>query len=192
MAIYDALIVISWLVLVAYWAISAINAKRNISGGWAWRREIGLRLGILALAFLVWRIWGNTHVLRIARPYMVNTNLAAGFVGAGFCVLGAGIAIWARVHLGKNWGMPMSRKANPQLVTSGPYAYVRHPIYSGIILAVLGSAIGNSVLWVIPLILLGSYFVYSAQQEEKLMGALFPDTYSAYVKRTKALIPFIL
>ncbi len=192
MAVYNLLIVISWLVLIAYWAISAISAKRNIGGGWAWRREIGLRLGILVLVLLALRIWGSIHPLRNARSHMVNMNLAVGFAGAGLCMLGVGFAVWARICLGRNWGMPMSRKANPALVTNGPYAYVRHPIYSGIILAILGSAIGESMLWVIPFILSGSYFVYSARQEEKLMGELFPETYPAYMKRTKMLIPFIL
>ena len=51
--------------------------------------------------------------------------------------LGLGLAIWARAHIGRNWGLPMSRKAYPELVTSGPYAVIRHPIYVGILLAAL-------------------------------------------------------
>jgi len=62
-----------------------------------------------------------------------------GGVGVALCALGIGLAIWARTYLGRNWGMPMSRKENPELVTSGPYAYVRHPIYTGLLIAMLGS-----------------------------------------------------
>jgi protein-S-isoprenylcysteine O-methyltransferase Ste14 len=88
--------------------------------------------------------------------------------------------------------MPMSRKENPELVTSGPYAYVRHPIYTGMLIAMLGSAIGESAFWLIPLILFGLYFVHSARIEEKLMIEQFPEQYSRYMQRTKMLFPFIL
>lgn len=88
--------------------------------------------------------------------------------------------------------MPMAEKAGPELVMDGPYAYIRHPIYAGLILAMLGSAIGQNVLWAIPLIFAVPYFVYSSRQEEKLLTGQFPRQYPAYMKRTKMLIPFIL
>ena len=70
-----------------------------------------------------------------------------GWTGVALCLLGFGLAINARRHLGRNWGTPMSRKEQPELVTSGPYALIRHPIYTGLILAMLGSAIGVNVFW---------------------------------------------
>ena len=88
--------------------------------------------------------------------------------------------------------MPMSRKENPELVTSGPYAYVRHPIYTGILIAMLGSAIGASAFWLIPLVLLGIYCVYSARREEKRMMEQFAEQYLQYMSRTKMLVPFLL
>lgn len=102
-----------------------------------------------------------------------------GLAGVGFCALGVGLAILARTYLGRNWGMPMSRKENPELVTSGPYALVRHPIYGGMLLAMLGSTLGESVFWVLPFILFGIYFIYSATREERLMVRQFPDRYPA-------------
>ena len=125
------------------------------------------------------------------RVYVVNTNLIAGFVGAALCACGVTLAIWARVCLGRDWGMPMEEKAHPELVTEGPYATIRHPIYAGIILAILGSAIGQSVLWAIPLLIIGPYFVYSAGRKEKMMTEQFPNQYPAYLKRTRMIIPFI-
>jgi protein-S-isoprenylcysteine O-methyltransferase Ste14 len=86
----------------------------------------------------------------------------------------------------------MEEKTRPELITGGPYAYVRHPIYAGFILAILGSAIGQSISWVIALLIVGPYFVYCALREEKQMVELFPRQYSAYMTRTKMLIPFIL
>src|SRR5258708_3671779 len=82
------------------------------------------------------------------RQFLAETQRSAshsiflGWTGVALCVLGFGLAINARWHLGRNWGMPMSRKEQPELVTSGPYAHLRHPIYTGLILAMLGCTIG--------------------------------------------------
>jgi len=85
----------------------------------------------------------------------------------------------------------MSVKENPDLITTGPYSYIRHPIYSGMALAMLGSVLASSVLWIVVLIIVGIYFVYGATREEALMLKQFPDTYPAYKRRTKMFIPFI-
>src|SRR6185312_8194183 len=98
------------------------------------------------------------------------------------------MAVWARFHLGRNWGMPMSVQENAELVTSGPYAYVRNPIYSGILLAMLGSAIVTGPWWLVILVIAGTHFVYSAKQEEALLVEQFPGTFQAYRARTKMLI----
>jgi len=87
--------------------------------------------------------------------------------------------------------MPMTEKVDPELVTTGPYSRVRHPIYSGIILAMIGTAIAVSWYWLLAVILLGGYFVYSAVNEERYMAGLFPDTYPAYKRSTKMLLPFV-
>lgn len=86
--------------------------------------------------------------------------------------------------------MPMSRKENPALVMTGPYAYVRHPIYGGILLAMAGSTIGGSVVWVLPLVFFGAYFVYSARREEQMMVSQFPQEYPAYMERSNMLVPW--
>jgi len=192
MTISHWLILALWLVLIAFWAISAAGVKRNVNGARVWRREIGLRLGILAFVLLALRIPAFRQALRNAGLYAVNTSMLMGLIGVAFCALGVGLAITARVYLGRNWGMPMSQKENPELVTTGPYAFIRHPIYTGIFLAMLGSTIGLSLIWLLPLILVGAYFVFSAQREEKLMLEQFPQRYPAYMKRTKMLLPFVL
>jgi protein-S-isoprenylcysteine O-methyltransferase Ste14 len=106
--------------------------------------------------------------------------------------LGLGLAIFARINLGRNWGAPMSRKQEPELVTSGPYAVIRHPIYSGIMLAMLGSAMGQSAVWWLLLICYGAYFIYSARRKEEFMSAQFGEAYRAYRRRTRMLMPFVL
>lgn len=112
-------------------------------------------------------------------------------IGLAIFVLGLALAVWARVYLGRNWGMPMSQKADPELVTSGPYHSIRHPIYTGVILAMIGTTIAVSLYWLIAVALIGCYFIYGAVVEERSMTQLFPDSYPADKRSTKMLIPFI-
>ena len=105
---------------------------------------------------------------------------------------GIALAVWARVQLGRNWGMPMTQKAEPELITSGPYRFVRHPIYSGLLAGLLGTALASNLIGLIVVAILGVYFYYSASVEEKNLTATFPAAYPAYRARTKMLIPFVL
>jgi len=77
-------------------------------------------------------------------------------------------------------------------VTTGPYAYVRHPIYGGMLLAIIGSAIGQSLFWLLPLVVYGPQFIVSARREEILLLEQFPHRYRDYMKRTRMLLPFVL
>ena len=115
-----------------------------------------------------------------------------GAIGAVVFAAGIALAIWARIHLGRNWGMPMSQKAEPELVTSGPYRFVRHPIYSGLLAGILGTALVENLIGLIAVAVLGAYFYYSASVEEKNLTATFPAAYPAYRSRTKMLVPFVL
>ncbi len=178
-----------WLVLFAYWMVAAIGAKRNVGTRLRWTKN-GLRLGVIVLSLLALRMVPLVrHALQDAQAYVAGSVLI-GAIGVVFCVLGVGLALWARVHLGRNWGMPMSTKESPELVTTGPYAFVRHPIYTGILLAMLGSTVGENAFWVLPFVLFGAYFVYSARREEELMIEHFPEQYPAYMQRTNMLLPF--
>jgi len=77
-------------------------------------------------------------------------------------------------------------------VTSGPYRLVRHPIYSGILLAGVGTAVALRWSWIVAPVLAGIYFVYAATVEERYLTQQFPDDYPAYRRSTKMLVPFIL
>jgi protein-S-isoprenylcysteine O-methyltransferase Ste14 len=114
-----------------------------------------------------------------------------GALGATVCAVGVAFAVWARLHMGSNWGMPMTKHAHSDLVTSGPYSVIRHPIYSGIVLATVGSALAGHQSWLVSLVILGSYFVFSAGIEEKQMLKKFPGQYPAYKKKTKKFIPYL-
>jgi protein-S-isoprenylcysteine O-methyltransferase Ste14 len=192
MTIFNWIIVALWLALVLVWAVSALSAKRDIGGNRALWRAVAIRLalGVVALVALRMLMFGPARPA--IRSLMVEHNPVAGLVGVLLCGLGVAIAIAARLTLGRNWGMPMSQKEDPELVTTGPYAVVRHPIYAGLLLAVIGSVIGLSVLWLVPLIGMGSYFVHAARREEALMLARFPEQYPAYLSRTYMLVPFLI
>jgi protein-S-isoprenylcysteine O-methyltransferase Ste14 len=191
MTIYDWIIAACWLVFVAVWAVMGVRAKRPV-GARHWRREGWLRIAVAALLLIGLSLPPVRHVLHGMRAAAAGAGLLVGPLGAGLCALGIGLAIWARVYLGRNWGMPMSRQADAELITGGPYAYVRHPIYTGMLLAMLGSAIANSPVWLVALVPFGLYFVYSARAEEKLMLEQFPEQYRDYMARTKMLVPFLV
>jgi protein-S-isoprenylcysteine O-methyltransferase Ste14 len=174
-----SVILIIWGVFWLYWLIAAVGAKEGTRSR-RWRIP-GL---LLILVVIVERVFG-----RHGEP---AHSVAFQVVGMIVFLSGLALAVWARVYLGRNWGMPMTRKAEPELVTTGPYKYVRHPIYSGLLLGVLGTALAVNIYWLIALVLAGAYFIYSARIEEGLMESAFPTTYDDYKSKTKMLIPFVL
>jgi protein-S-isoprenylcysteine O-methyltransferase Ste14 len=186
---FHAIIPALWLVFAIYWGISALSAKRSL-GITPWWRQGVLRGGVVVLIIAALRFSGAGPLLRAAHIYQAHSILL-GAIGVTLVLAGVGLAVYARVYLGRNWGMPMSRKEEPELVTGGPYAIVRHPIYTGIILAMLGSAIGESLFWAVLLIVFAPYFVYSARREEELMCEQFPAQYPAYMRRTKMIVPLV-
>ncbi len=189
MSIAQGIIAACWFAFVAYWTISGFRAKADLGP----RPGAGSAapLGLAVLALIVAHVPPLDDVLAQAQAYAA-TNAAMGIAGVVLCVLGVGLAIAARAALGRNWGMPMAQKANPKLVTRGPYAFARHPIYGGMLLAMLGSAIGASATWAPAVVLFGAYFLYSARREESFMRAQFPEQYPAYMRRTWMLVPFLL
>jgi protein-S-isoprenylcysteine O-methyltransferase Ste14 len=173
-------IAIAWIAFWVYWFASAVGVKEGRTD----RRRIPLN-GLSALAVLL--------LLRVFRggSLAVHSQILEA-IGAVVFVSGIALAIWARVHLGRNWGMPMTQKAEPELVTSGPYRFVRHPIYTGLLVGVLGTALVENLIGLPIVAILGVSFYYSASVEERNLIATFPTAYPAYRKGTKMLIPFVL
>jgi len=179
----DIIIGVGWIVFWAYWLVMAAPAKAGRS---RWTQFAGVRVAIILVILVLIRLRVfKVHGAATANPWLLGIGLA-------IFVLGLALAVWARMYLGRNWGMPMSQKADPELVTTGPYGRIRHPIYSGIILGMVGSAIAVSPYWLIAVAIVGAYFLVSAVVEERTMAKLFPAAYPPYKRATKILIPYVL
>ncbi len=178
----DTVILVGWIAFWIYWLVASANVK---AGSTRWGRFAGFRIGVILVVLLLLR----TRLLKGHSG--VHDPLLWG-IGLALFVLGLALAVWARVYIGRNWGMPMSRKQDPELVTTGPYHAIRHPIYSGMILAMIGTAIAVSWYWVIAVALMAAYFIVSAVHEERYMAEQFPGAYPDYKRSTKMLVPFIL
>lgn len=173
---------VGWAAFWLYWLVAAFSMKR---GRRPWSRELRIRAIIAVVVILLIR-------LGAFRGHSLNTDPWPAGIGLVLFALGLGFAISARLHIGRNWGTPMTQKDEPELVTSGPYHLVRHPIYSGILTAGVGTAVALSWLWLTAVALAGVYFLYSAMVEERYMTDQFPDSYPVYKHSTKMLVPFIL
>ncbi len=112
-------------------------------------------------------------------------------LGVVLCVAGLGFSVWARRHLGRNWGVPMSLKEGHELVTTGPYALVRHPIYTGILFALFGTVLAGGMLALLFFVFFCPYFLYAMWTEDRLMTGQFPGEYAEYKRRTKLVIPWV-
>jgi protein-S-isoprenylcysteine O-methyltransferase Ste14 len=145
---------------------------------------LGIRVVIVALVLVVVSAGGFRHAGADWAPWRAG-------VGLLLFALGLGLAVWARRHIASNWGTPMSQKDDPELVTSGPYHLIRHPIYSGLLLAGAGTAVALSWRWLIVVAVAGAYFVYSATVEERYLSEQFPTAYRQYQQSTTMLVPFV-
>ena len=104
---------------------------------------------------------------------------------------GLAFAVWARAHLGRNWSGAVTVKQGHELVRSGPYAYLRHPIYAGLLAAVLGTALASGTVHAaLAFAIIAAALLWKVRTEEAFMRATFPGEYERYRAAVPALIPF--
>jgi len=183
MYVIDYVIYGLWIAFWVAWLMAALSAKPAARS--RMRPFVGFRIALFVIVYLVIR----SGVIKGQQPFVSDPVLQG--IGMALILMGLGLAVWARVHLGRNWGTPMSEKVDAELVTTGPYQYIRNPIYSGIILAGIGTTVGVSWYWVVGVVLMAAYFIYSATAEARIMARRFPETYPGYRRSTKMLIPLI-
>ena len=177
----ELVFVVGWAGFWLYWLVAAVSVNR---GRVPWARGLPIRAVIVVAVIVLVRVG-------VLRGRGLSTDPWRAGVGLVLFASGLAFAIWARVRIGRNWGMPMTQKDQPELVTGGPYRLVRHPIYSGILVAGIGTAVALSWRSLTLVVLVGVYFVYSATVEERYLTERFPDAYPAYRRSTKMLVPFI-
>jgi protein-S-isoprenylcysteine O-methyltransferase Ste14 len=184
---YGYIIVASWFVLITVWVLGSFTAKPDVGSGqrtvrWLWQLSL--------LGLLIFALAQNPHddAALLERAFF-NFGPALGWVGALLTVIGVALAIWARFKLGRNWGR--LQKEDPVLVTSGPYTYIRHPLYAGAMLALFGSALTGSIVAIVYFIAGIIYCLHRINQEEHAMLSLFPGQYPIYKVRTKKVVPFV-
>jgi len=178
---------ICWLLFLAYWIITAFKVKAVVERQTP-RAAFSYKLPtLLGGLWLWWPDWcpGFSQLL-YDRPEWLR------LLAALICVSGLVVAFWARATLAGNWSSNVTFKQNHELIQTGPYRWARHPIYTGLLLMALGTAllIGRLGSW-LGLVLLTLGFWIKLKYEEELMLRHFPDTYPAYQKRVKALVPFL-
>jgi|SRR5450755_108217 protein-S-isoprenylcysteine O-methyltransferase Ste14 len=175
-----------WLILLAYWAISAFRVRPTQRA-----EPSASRLAILTIVIVAFTI--------LFGPWLRSSLLGERFVpdvpeirylGIVLVWMGIGIAIWARYHLGEYWSARVTIKVEHKLIDSGPYAYIRHPIYSGVLLALVGTALAVGV-WrsLIAFFLILAVYVLKARREESMLTGELGETYQEYRNRTGMLIP---
>jgi protein-S-isoprenylcysteine O-methyltransferase Ste14 len=181
------LIAVCWIIFFAYWLTSAFVAKATAERQ-SWRGILANRTPIwIGCLFFFWP--------RFPRPLsiqLIPDLRFAGQLGAVICVLGLAGALWSRRTLGRNWSSNVTFKQGHDLIQRGPYRWVRHPIYSSMLLMFLGTAL----LYDRFSSLVGFLFFFGGlwiklRQEERLLIKHFPE-YNSYKSKVKALVPFLL
>lgn len=178
-----------WIVFLVYWQIKAANTKTTQRLEPAASRILRLLIFAIAMVLLL--------TTRIPLPWLYLELWPVGlwpfWLGAAVTIAGLLFAVWARVYLGRNWSRSVTIKKDHDLITTGPYARIRHPIYTGILIGLAGTAIALSqVRGIIVLALFFIAFWIKLRMEEEWMRSQFGEKYAAYVDRTAALVPFLL
>jgi protein-S-isoprenylcysteine O-methyltransferase Ste14 len=176
-----------WLAWLIYWVRMAFSAKRTVErGGFFAYRLVG---GAVLVSLVV-----AGHLLHIAaHSHLWHTSLGLGIVTDVVVAAGAAFTVWARVTLAGNWSAEVTFKADHELIESGPYALVRHPIYTGLLAMALGAVVnyGEPLGFAVFATVCAALW-WKARLEEQIMSRHFADAYADYKQRVRAIIPFVL
>ena len=175
-----------WLLWLGYWLVAAVGAKRTE------RRESPMSrlLHLLPLALAAWLLWVRQLPWHWLQRSLIPWSPLLFWIGAAVTVAGLLFTVWARVYLGRNWSATVTLKQDHELVQGGPYALVRHPIYTGLLLGFIGSALARDE-WrgVLAVLIAGLALWRKFRLEERWMIERFGTAYRDYARRVPALIP---
>jgi protein-S-isoprenylcysteine O-methyltransferase Ste14 len=185
---FESFFPILWIAFLLYWQIKAAGTKTTK------RLEPAASRILRAFAFLIVIVLLSTTRIPLRWLYLQlwPSGIWPFWVGAAFTIAGLLFAVWAREHLGSNWSRSVTVKQGHELITTGPYTAVRHPIYTGILTGFLGTAIAISqVRGVIVFVLVFLVFWAKLRMEEEWMRSEFGETYATYAHQTAALVPHL-
>ena len=185
--VYNYLIEAMWLGWAIYWRFASLNVKKTTR-----LEPLGSRLTHMAplIAGVFLLLWPVRTGVLFERTW--PGSYFTFWTGTVLVAYGLGFAIWARRVLGRNWSGLVTLKEDHQLIQEGPYRWVRHPIYTGLLLAFLGSAIAIGE-WrgILAFVLAFAAFDIKRRIEERWMKEVFGTSYEQYQKRVRALIPLV-
>lgn len=174
-----------WMAWLAIWLLAALRVKRTQQ-----RESVSSRLPYVVLNLAAfWLMFFD-----VPQPWLhtrlFSPNLWTNSLGIALTALGLAFALWARVYLGTNWSGAVTVKVGHKLVRTGPYRWVRHPIYLGMILGMLGTAlVRHQLRGAIAVVLAYVGFKLKSKIEEQTMSATFGTAYADYISTTGAILP---
>ena len=186
---YEYFFPVIWIFFFLYWQIKAINTKTTQRLEPVASRILRVFIFLIAVVLL--------STTRIPLPWLYFQLWPVGlwpfWLGAAVTIAGLVFAVWARGYLGCNWSRSVTIKQGHELITTGPYAMVRHPIYTGILTGLLGTATALSeVRGFIAFVLFFLAFWIKLRMEEQWMRSQFGEAYANYAYQTAALVPYLL
>ena len=189
--VYPNLIPARWLCWAAYWWAMARDVKATVR-----RESMASRLmHIVPLGMAVLLLWVRHAPVAVLGLRFIpkSASIPCFWAGALLTLAGLLFSVWARVYLGRNWSGTVTLKQGHELVTTGPYGIVRHPIYTGLLLAFVGSALARGdFAGVLAVALVAGSFWRKLRMEERWMREVFGEQYVTYSMRVAALVPFVL
>jgi protein-S-isoprenylcysteine O-methyltransferase Ste14 len=186
--VYQWILAAIWLTWLVYWMLARRNIKRTVR-----KEEIGSRLlHVIPILLAALLLLFNRVPIGFLNYQLFPRSIWELWLGSLITVIGLLFTVWARVHIGRNWSGMVTVKDNHELITSGPYGIVRHPIYTGLLIAFIGSAVvRDEIRGVMAVVLVFAALWRKLRLEERWMHELFGDQYLAYCQRVPALVPFL-
>jgi len=177
---------IPWVVLLVYWAVRAFKTRQTQT-----RETVPSRLLIMAMLIVGYvLLFADAAKIGFLHERILMPTWPLAIVGIALTWAGIALCLWARWHLGEYWSARITIKEDHQLIRTGPYARLRHPIYSGFELAALGTA-GAIDRWgcLIALLFIVAAYSIKAKKEEKMLAARFGEAFRKHCQRTGFLLP---
>jgi protein-S-isoprenylcysteine O-methyltransferase Ste14 len=180
------LIELPWLIFLAYWLVASLSAKRIERP-----EPSGEKLLRIAASLAAWYLlYSDDPRFGVLNERFLPWRYGIFYTGAALTWAGVAFAIWARYHIGRYWSASVALKSGHELIRTGPYARIRHPIYTGMLLALAGTALAIGRyrgIVAFAIILIG--FIWKSKKEEALLAGQFGPAFEEHRRHTGFFLP---